>query len=733
MEEAFLTTKRGFIANFTLIRYDFSDWVINNQSHKTKLVAWLKNKSGFLMHSIEDTCFFTFERLKVENTSQYKVRDEKIINAPFHNTQLISSFIAILLRRELSRHYRQFYNQNIFIVSTLNLEPFQLLQAFEFNIEVFSTGSFLIHLLPITKIVSSRPADLNYIKFLKDSNLNSSNTERMEFSLISTDKFYRLKFDLLNTDVLEDIKKMSDEKNSDAFDASFDYHFLAAYSPEIFGTISEITSKDLKKAVIFLNDALARIKLPSFFNLSDDTFFKTDIIDLAAKNNLLVGSSHETITIYSKVHNQFGFRVEYTRDLISKDELITIYLKNEELIQKILKTEGLPLTAEARIEQREGWNKPYITDFFPSQQERCTRANVQSASYFQGIYRPANNCNILPIVFNSLDTSLFNCLTIVHFNKNAQNFKMLPPVFINEGESINDAQISKMLGTEKKRTLLAVFCRYKMPKDDLAPLKGFKYQLYQGETDDNRQNRAKLSNFSCKCLEKLGGITAAIAETFLPDDGYFIGIDLGHTANGSERFSNLALTLFDHRGLLMGNSIQKQIPLQENLLETYCLNALQSLSKKIEKKPKHIVIHRDGRLHKKDIDILVKAISSIWGEILIDIVEIIKSGYPVIALKKEKNKVVNPLSGSSYQDHTHKYAILVTNAQADTQSQVINPIIVKHKYGQTDFHTIVEQVYWFTKIYTNNLYTSTRLPATTLKTNNIVGTSKKVHNSTYLG
>ena len=102
-------------------------------------------------------------------------------------------------------------------------------------------------------------------------------------------------------------------------------------------------------------------------------------------------------------------------------------------------------------------------------------------------------------------------------------------------------------------------------------------------------------------------------------------------------------------------------------------------------------------------------------------------------MKNDKGTAVTPPSGNSYQDNDHKYSILVTNSQAEEQSAVISPIIIKHKFGNTDFNKIIDQVYWFTKIYTNNLYNSTRLPATTLKANNIVGTSKKQHKSTYLG
>jgi hypothetical protein len=63
----------------------------------------------------------------------------------------------------------------------------------------------------------------------------------------------------------------------------------------------------------------------------------------------------------------------------------------------------------------------------------------------------------------------------------------------------------------------------------------------------------------------------------------------------------------------------------------------------------------------------------------------------------------------------------------------LKPIIIKHKYGNTDFNKILRQLYVFTKVYTTNLYNSTRLPATTLKANNVVSTSNKVHKNSYLG
>lgn len=502
----------------------------------------------------------------------------------------------------------------------------------------------------------------------------------MEFSLVNAEKFYRKKIDLLDKDLT---KKLDDILKDNAhFIATFDYHFLANYSPDIFGKVIENTSKNLKNAIKFINPVLDNINFPDFLKLSEEKYFKVNVLELETKNNLLVGSQSENITIHSKTQTKFGLRLEYTRNDIATDELITIFLKKENLIEQINKF-TLPLTLKAKVEQQEGWKHPYITKLFTNPNDIHSKSNVQSACFYNGIYKPVSDWNILPIVCDNLNISIFKEL-VTTFNKGSSNFNVLPSITIDKNGEINREQVEEIIRTQTSKTMIAVFCKYQMPKDFFEPLKNLKLQIYQGDTSDNKQNRAKLSNFVCKCLEKLGGVIAAIADTHTGENGYFIGIDLGHTTHGEEKFSNLATVIFDHRGLLIGNYIVKQIPRKENLIENHCITAFKKLAGILTKgglqQPKYIVIHRDGKLHSTDITVLTNAICNVWGEIKIDIVEIIKSGFPVIAMKDEKGNAINPSSGSSYQDNEHKYSILVTNIQAEEYSAVISPIIIKHKF-----------------------------------------------------
>lgn len=264
MPAAVLTTRRGFLDSITLTRYDYSDRIMADQTIKYKLQQWLANKS----YNIEDTCFFTFSKFIDKSTAQYSIKGSKTTSAPFNNTQLISNLIATLLKEELSKHYKQYLNQNVFIVETVDLYPFHLLKAIEFNIEVFSTGHYLIHILPVSKIVGSKePIDKAYISHLKTTNLNNSNTDKMEFSLVNMEKFYRKKVDLLDKELNKSVDDILQDNAN--FIATFDYHFLANYSPEIFVTITENTSKNLKNVIKFIDPILDNFKLPDFLKLSD--------------------------------------------------------------------------------------------------------------------------------------------------------------------------------------------------------------------------------------------------------------------------------------------------------------------------------------------------------------------------------------------------------------------------------------------------------------------------------
>ncbi|MFN8117107.1 MAG: Piwi domain-containing protein [Bacteroidia bacterium] len=728
-----LTSKKGFIEELSLYKYEFVQSLISNNERFNKLTYWLTKNDKLQIYSIDSSCFYSFTEVR-EQPDSFKFVSKQNLKAPF-NTPQISNYISFLLRTLLSKKYSQFLNKNIFIIDTVPLELFHLHKCIEFNVEAFDTGDFFIHFSPLSKIVSSKIInEPSYFSGLKIANRAQSKIDDMIFSIVNTKLFYRRKIDLLDTKYGEVVKSLFEDK--DEYIATFDYHFMANFNPQIFGKITEHTLKDLRSIVKFMDPILKEIVLPDFLNLTMDNYMKSDAVEIGSNKNLLVGTiASEIITIHSKSNTQFGLRVEYTRDSIAKDELIAIFLKNEKLIEK-LNNLNSPITLRAFVEQQEGWGKPYIKQIFGENDLLNFNTNTQSASFYNGIYKPVNNKYILPLILDNLNINLFHEL-ISKFNKNSINFKILDPIIINKDMNFNESELSSVLGKNKGNSLIAVFTKYKMPLDYFLPLKGFKYQIYQGTLDDNERDRPKVSNFACKCLEKLGGVIAVIGNTSLGKGGYFIGIDLGHSTIGKDKFSNLAMALFDNHGILIGKTLVEKLPRKENLNIESCELAFKNLDQIVTKKklakPDHVIIHRDGKLHSNDIAIIKDSINKIWPGIILDVVEIIKSGYPLMILKLEQNEIANPVSGTSFQDNKKKYGILVTNAQADERDLTLNPIIIKHKTGNMPFNEIVEQVYWLTKIYTNNLYNSTRLPATTLLANNIVSTSSKIHRASYLG
>lgn len=732
MLEAYLSSKSGQVREISLYRYDLEPHIIRDKHKFSKFSRWLEK--SFLIYEYTNTCFFSFEKLKDDMTKDYRINATKTISTPFANTQLVSRLLANILKKQMSIHFKQFLNENIFIIESVNIAPFTLLKCVEFNIEVFSDGNFFIHTQPISKIISeSNPIDKYYLFKLKSSNKNNSNLDRMEFHLIHNRSFYRTKLDLLEDNVQAKIDEVLNKE--DGYLASFNYEFLASFAPEAFGEIHDRSSKEIKSSILLVKRFLEKIMMPSSFNLSDDVFKKVTLNEPLNKSNLLVGKVSELVTIHSKTPTQFGFRVEFTRDELSKDLPIDNFIKNTDLENDILELR-LPKTLRAVVTEKENWKKPYITKIVKKKSHEHALVSNQAASFYHGIYKPVHNCTILPIIFDDLNISLFTELLYI-FNKRGKNFNVLEPIQVGKNGEIDINQIKSLIGDNKLKTLITVFCSYQMPKVIFSNLAGFKFQIYQGETIDSRQNRSKLSNFVCKCLEKLGGITSAIASSEDFRDKYFIGLDLGHSTKDKEQFSHLAMTMFDQNGIQVGSFVKKNIAQKENLIQQDCKDVLNELDKKLKFKslpiPKSIIIHRDGKLHASDIDALKNAVDAIWPNTAFDIVEIIKSGFPLMVVKQDSKNAVNPDSGSCFIDEQHKYAILVTNIQAQEKNNFVNPIIVKHQFGETDFRLLIDQVYWLTKVYTNNLYNSTRLPATTLKANNIVGTSLKRHQASYLG
>lgn len=322
------------------------------------------------------------------------------------------------------------------------------------------------------------------------------------------------------------------------------------------------------------------------------------------------------------------------------------------------------------------------------------KVSKQSSAFYNGIYKPVTNGCILPIIVDNYCNQNKYKTLIERFNGNDNNLTVLPSKIISSN-GIND--FSEILELKQKHgynLLLSIFTQYEQPNKIFQPLYDVKakIQIYLGAIDDY-----KLSNYTIKCLEKLGGQLNIISNTYEPNTTYFVGLDLGHSNINEKKHSNLGMAFFRNDGILLTKFVEKELPRNEALMPKAINKILTKFSDFIQKNKypgiNKLIIHRDGKLHHNDINVLIEE----GGKLSInnlEIIEIIKSGYPIFAKYDKTNKrYSNADSGEYWMFEEHKYAILSTNVQAKEINSFSNPIIIKHKFGDSEFYKIIEQVY----------------------------------------
>lgn len=654
MQIPFITSRKGHINQISIHRYELTDEYKNNSERRYRFLNWLDKNPDVHVYDVEENIFILFEQLPEISNTQYKHIKSTFIEAPFANTSKISSYLGSLIRNSLSKNYARFLNQNVFEIESKCFSPFKLIKGVEFNLELFPSGEFYIHFLPVSKIVSDSEATIEYIKRIKAQAL-AENKIDLEINLVSLDRYKSFKHKFSDSEkwyALE--KKVVYNKHI----ATFDYHFLSVFSPEVFGSINRDTVKMLAQSIIFLTPVASKIDLPNWIQLASKPFSRVQTIDFSTYSNLLIGGG--------------GFS-----------------------------------------------------------------CREQKAAYYNGVFQPVNNKTIIPVFTKNVSDDYLNSFHELFnaFNKNGSEINFIERLNLEIDSSDFIEGLRELKRKYGRNALVIIFTKNSLPINSLKPIQNLHLQIqtYLGENDKHQ-----MSNFVVKCIEKLGGKLSVIKDTHEPDTTYFIGVDLGHSTNKKEEFSNLGMVLFNNRGIVQTSYVNKRIPRNEALTEEVIRAPLDFFLNHLQKNdlplPHKIIIHRDGKLHKTDLEIILQKIAELFDIYDIDIVEIIKSGYPIFAkFDDEKSVYLNPTSGECWLLKEQRYAILATNIQSDQKGAIINPIIIKHKYGKTDFFSIAYQVYWFTKIYTNNLYNSTRLPATTLKANNIVSTGDKNHISSNLG
>ncbi len=646
-----VTSRFGKLDSVTVYRYNFTDRTKNNPLAKSSLLKWLTSNRGILLLKLEKDYFLTFNKL--ESNVQYVAHDEKHLEFPFYNTQLLSLYLATLIKSYYRSRFVQYLDKNIFITTRKELPPFTVLQCFSFDVEMFVDGRFYIHYQPVSKIVGSGRIDSTFLAILQKGTNATEGEELLDFSLMDSDNRWRERFNLFDSKSLTDAQVFIQgcEERKQLVVATFDYKFLNNFSGELFNSVSQTTSIGLFDAVKMLFPVISMLELPDFVQLHDSPYYRIPHPHrIVLDKNLMLGSGFD--------------------------------------------------------------------------------AREQTAAYHNGMFRPALGVMIQPIEMGGDYVQSFIPL-LERFNVGGYA-ELLPAIKLENG---NDWPLEHLKQLKKRfgnRLLLTLFLRNHQPDDFLNPLKKLKvqFQVYCGSSQ-----KFQMSNYTVKCLEKMGGLLSALKCSFERETTYFLGIDMGHSSSADKRYSNLCVTVFDYKGECHVHKTIKNIPLNEALNHKAFQLAMEQIVEFISMEglpfPEKFIVHRDGRVHQKDVE-TIKAVFLETAELTeFDVVEIIKSGYPIFAVS-DGEQIENPKPGEYWLIGSWRYAILATNIQANDRGQAIKPLVIRHTAGNTQFTKLIEQVYWFTRVYTNNLYYSTRLPATTEMANNRAGTGEHLHTSTYL-
>jgi hypothetical protein len=648
----FLTSRYGRFNRIKLYYYKFSKRLTENQQVRNTFLNWLKSNLEVVLLRVESNYFVTFNELPVN--AQYELSGNADLVFPFENTQLLSSYLSLLIRKHYSASFFQYLNKNIYAFTKTEFHPFSMLKCFSFDVEMFSDGRFFVHYQIQSKIVSNTFVDVPFLNSLCYSLRGSDNINKQDIILVDRYNRFRQRFNLLdrkNVEEAMDFIRVSETRKQEIL-GTFSIAFLRNYSSDIYADFVAASrpslSESVKLAVQFSNG----LHLPDFIQLNDSPIFSvTNPRKPRLDRNLMIGNGFD--------------------------------------------------------------------------------AREQKAAFYNGVFRPSHKSVILPIEIGGDFSESFVEL-LGRFNTNGSTV-ILPPFKYSAELGWPLSALLDLKAEFGNHFLIAIFMRFKQPSDILKPLqnKGLQIQIYTGVSDS-----FKMSNFCVKCIEKLGGLLSALKCTFERETTYFIGIDLGHSRTGSERHSNMCVTVFDYKGERRMHRVINKIPLNEALNHSAFMQAMKYIVEFLSMEgfpfPEKFIVHRDGKVHKDDLEIMSKVFAEVAEMTDFDVVEVIKSGYPIFAVRDGAGNLSNPEPGEYFLLPSKKYAILATNTQAGKQGQAVKPVVLRHSYGNTEFTNLIEQIFWFTKVYTNNLYNSTRLPATTELANNRTGTGDKRFVATYL-
>lgn len=199
----------------------------------------------------------------------------------------------------------------------------------------------------------------------------------------------------------------------------------------------------------------------------------------------------------------------------------------------------------------------------------------------------------------------------------------------------------------------------------------------------------------------------------------FIGIDLGH--NHKTRKSNLTVTAINNQGCFIDCVKADDIEMNEMIPTVVVHKTFKRLFKKIKKKNQNvhcITVHRDGRFFENITEFTdaIKTAADSHIPIAINLVEVIKNEVPLIGFKNNEH-YLDSFEGLYFFSGDTSY--LITNDQSLHTKTAPKPLKIRKISGDKSIESLTEEIYWLTKPYSINLFMPSKLPLTTLLSNNL--------------
>ena len=647
VQQANITSRYGKLEFVQVYVYKYSPKLLYQKQIKLNLINWLNTNKSLKLFRFTAYGFETLHPMQKDNW-QYIFMGTQQVMAPFENIPLCSQYLHQILDSQLSTMYKKSgddYTYNHYIN-----QDFKLDVCFNYNIELFDDGRFLIHFYAKSHIKLAHNYIQNIINIVKSTHQDDA-TYFPGFQVYDNVALRSKTIFPLSRKSLDELDQFKTKFPDHNY--SFDYEFMSRYFPNTLIGFMAKSKVNLTNIIKILSDASTALISVDSIRLYELPLLPIKLQTVKPTMNLLIG--------------------------------------NKKKVSKL------------------------------------------SAMYYDGVFMPVSKSVILPMTHGKDKSVLPRIMQLVdhHFNIHGQLI-WLPDMDID----LNGDDILKLvkLKMEYSSLFVMIFTDVMLPSTYIQGLrdKFIKYQIIQLPADVHR-----LSNFAVKCLYKMGAKVAHLHDLGLHKDSYIIGLDLGHFHGNKANpgFSTLVMVFFNVRGEQIFVSKLDGLPLNEALQDEYIISALAKFKKHLEKskrnQPVQLVFHRDGKLHSEDHTILKSSVDKIFNIDRVEIVEIIKSGHPYMYVH-DGNKTINASSGQYWHVKEKDYALLITNDQVNAPGEALRPIVIKRKYGTLPFETIVSQVYWFCKLYTNNIYYPSRLPATTEVANNRAGTGLKEYKASYI-